>query len=172
MDRALGWLDKLLGRRDERGLVLYEAVVAQAREPHWYLDGAVPDTTDGRFDMVAAVMSVVMLRLETEPAAAGLSAALAERFVDDMDAQLRQGGIGDIVVGKRIGKLMAMLGGRIGAYRDGIEAGTLDEALARNLYRGRPPGPEAVAHVRTGLMTLHERLAALPLAQIEAGALR
>ena len=63
-------------------------MVAKAREPHWYLDGGAPDTLDGRFDMVAAVLAMVMLRIEAEPpgdmAAATLSTDLTERFVDDL----------------------------------------------------------------------------------------
>jgi len=173
--RGLGWINRLLGGSDEAGLPLYEAVVGIGRMTHWYVEGAVPDTVDGRFDTVAAVLSFVLLRLEAEQdadaAAARLSVAVTERFVDDMDAQLRQGGIGDIVVGKRIGKLMAMLGGRLGAYRDGVAAGTLDAALARNLYRGDPPGAGAVAHVRDALLDLRRRLAAVPLARLEEGAL-
>jgi len=167
----LGWIDRLLGKADETALPLYEAVVAVARSPHWYIEGAVPDTTDGRFDMIAAVLTIVLLRLEGEPAAAPLSASVTERFVDDMDAQLRQGGIGDIVVGKRIGKLMAMLGGRLGAYRDGIAAGALDEALVRNLYRGDPPGPDALAHSRDALLSLRAALSRRSLAEIEQGVL-
>jgi cytochrome b pre-mRNA-processing protein 3 len=168
---ALGWINRVWSRRDDTGQPLYAAVVARARAPHWYLNGAVPDTVDGRFDMVAAVLAFVLLRLEGEPAAAALSAAVTERFVDDMDAQLRQGGVGDIMVGKRIGKLMAMLGGRLGAYREGVAGGSLDEALARNLYRGQPPAPGAVAHVGRALLDLRAQLAAMPLARLEEGAL-
>ena len=80
----------------------------------------MPDTVDGRFDMIAAVLAFVLIRLEQDPAAAATSAQVTERFVDDMDGQLRQMGIGDIVVGKHIGRMMSMLGGRIGAYRDGM----------------------------------------------------
>ncbi|HEX8556374.1 MAG TPA: ubiquinol-cytochrome C chaperone family protein [Sphingomonas sp.] len=167
----MGWFDGWLGRRDEAALALYDAVVARAREPHWYLDGAVPDTVDGRFDMVAAVLSLVLLRLETEAAAAPLSAQLTERFVDDMDSQLRQKGIGDVVVGKHMGKMMAMLGGRLGAYRDGIAAGTLGEALVRNLYRGVSPGEAAVAHVERAMLEMRNQLATTPLDAIAAGTL-
>ena len=81
------------------------------------------------------------------PEAATASVRLTERFVTDMDGQLRESGIGDIGVGKHIGKMMAMLGGRLGAYRDGLAAGDLDTALRRNLYRGVEP--EAAACWRT-----------------------
>ena len=152
-------------------LPLYNAVVARARAPHWYLDGGVPDTVDGRFDMIAAVLSFVLLRLEGVPEGAGPSAALAERFVDDMDGQLRQMGIGDIVVGKHIGKMMAMLGGRLGAYREGLARGAIDDALVRNLYRGEAPAPAALAHVRDALLAWHAALAGLPAAQVIEGEL-
>ena len=69
---------------------LYDAVVARGRMPHWYLAGGVPDTLDGRFDMIAAVLAMVMLRVEQDGAGAVPAASLAECFVDDMDGQLRQ----------------------------------------------------------------------------------
>jgi len=166
---GLRWWDRLLGRQDETGLPLYEAAVARARAPHWYIDGAVPDTVDGRFDMIAAVLAFVLLRLEADPAATRLSVAAAERFVDDMDGQIRQAGIGDIVVGKRIGRMMAMLGGRLGAYRDALAAGTLPEALVRNLYRGEAPSAPALTHVEARLLAWHAALADTPLAALERG---
>ena len=52
-------LSRLLGEREPEAAALYDAIVARARLPHWYLDGAVPDTTDGRFDMIAAVLATV-----------------------------------------------------------------------------------------------------------------
>ncbi|RDE05023.1 ubiquinol-cytochrome C chaperone [Sphingomonas aracearum] len=150
---------------------LYDAAVARGREPHWYLQGAVPDTVDGRFDMIAAVLSQVLIRLEREPAAAQLGVSITERFVDDMDGQLRQAGIGDITVGKHIGKMMSALGGRLGAYRQGMADGDLAPALVRNLYRGAAPAPAAVAHVEAGLRALHDALAATPLEALEGGRL-
>lgn len=168
----LAWLRKVRGDKGE-ALALYNWVVTEGRQEHWYVAGAVPDTIDGRFDMIAAVLSTVLLRLEAEPARDGLGAATAarvtERFVDDMDGQLREIGIGDIVVGKHVGRMMSMLGGRLGAYRDGLAAGDLAPALARNLYRGDPPEAAAVAHVAAGLTALAERLAALPVAAIAVG---
>ncbi|MGN6123642.1 MAG: ubiquinol-cytochrome C chaperone family protein, partial [Sphingomonas oligoaromativorans] len=100
---------------------LYASVVAQARLPHWYRDGAVPDTIDGRFDMVSTVLALLLLRLETlgEPARES-SARVTELFISDMDGQLRQRGIGDLVVGKHVGRMMSQLGGRLTAYREGL----------------------------------------------------
>lgn len=168
----MGWLARLRGDRGDEGLPLYTAAVARAREPHWYLEGEVPDTVDGRFDAIAAVLSMVMLRLEREPAGAEPAARLAERFVDDMDAQLRQIGIGDITVGKHIGRMMAALGGRMGAYREALAAGRpLDEALVRNLYRGQAPSPGALSHVSGELLALRDRLAGAPIERLVVGEL-
>ncbi|SOB78928.1 cytochrome b pre-mRNA-processing protein 3 [Sphingomonas guangdongensis] len=147
----MGLIDRLFGRTNDEAAALYAAVVARARAAHWYVDGGVADTIDGRFDMVAAVLSMVLLRLEAEPGATRTGVALAERFVDDMDPQLRQIGIGDLMVGKHIGRMMSMLGGRLGAYREGLASGDLTPALVRNLYREQPPAPQAVAHVRARL---------------------
>lgn len=146
-------------------------MVARAREPHWYVEGAVPDTVDGRFDMIAAVLAFVMLRLEETPEGAAPSAALAERFVDDMDAQVRQLGFGDIVVGKHIGNMMAMLGGRLGAYREGLAGDGIDAALVRNLYRGHAPPAPALAHVSRSLLAFRSALGGVPAPQLIEGML-
>ena len=168
----MGLLDKLFRRDDGQAtLPLYEAVVARAREPHWYVEGRVPDTVDGRFDAVAAVLSVVLVRMEDEPEGGEPAARLAERFVDDMDPQLREMGIGDMTVGRHVGRMMSMLGGRLGAYRDGLAGDGLDAALLRNLYRGQDPGPQALAHVRTELLALRDRLRATPLPELIEGRL-
>ncbi len=170
----MGWLQSLWGRsRDDEWLPLYNAVVLRAREEHWYLAGGVPDTVDGRFDMIAAVLSTVLIRLEAEPDGAGPAARLTEHFVDDMDAQLRQIGIGDITVGKHVGKMMAALGGRLGAYRAAADGSgpPLEDALARNLYRGTPPSPEAAAHVAGALRRLGGALAPMHIGDLRQGVL-
>jgi cytochrome b pre-mRNA-processing protein 3 len=166
----LGWLTKVLRRRDRSAaLPLYDAVVARARAPHWYLEGAVPDTLDGRFDMVAAVLAMVLLRLEDDPDGPEPTARLTERFVDDMDAQVRQIGFGDMVVGKHVGRMMGMLGGRLGVYRDGLAGGDLDAALVRNLYRGAAPGDAALAHTRDALVALRRALDTVAVPELLEG---
>ena len=132
----------------------------------------MPDTVDGRFDMVAAILALVLLRLETAPEAAAPSARLTELFVTDMDGQLREIGIGDIIVGKHIGRMMSMLGGRLGAYRDGLaSSGDLEAALVRNVWRGEAPAPAALAHVATTLRAFAAALAATPVAIVLEGTL-
>jgi len=146
-------------------------VVAEARDPAWYRDGGVPDTIDGRFDMVTAVLSVVLARLEREDAHPQ-AAFITEIFVEDMDGQLRQLGIGDIVVGKHIGKMMSALGGRLSAYRAGLAgAETLEDALTRNLYRGETPGSAALAFAAARMRALAERVDRLALGTLLNGSL-
>ena len=151
---------------------LYRGVVAIARDPDWYRRGGVQDTIDGRFDMVALVLTQVLLRLEDAGGEGQLSADLTERFIADMDGSLRQAGFGDPSVGKRVGDMVAALGGRLGAYRDARgDPARLTAALERNLWRGAPPDAEAVDWTLARIAALAARLAALPVAAIAAGAL-
>jgi cytochrome b pre-mRNA-processing protein 3 len=134
----------------------------------------VPDTLDGRFDMIAGVLTLVLLRLEREtaPDFKQESVWLTELFVDDMDGQLRQIGIGDMIVGKHIGRMMSALGGRLTAYRAAFApGGDLDGALARNLYRGDPPAPEALSHVAEAMNRLRAGLDRLSTGAILSGTL-
>lgn len=165
------FLQRLLGRDDPKaGLMpLYHAVVAEGRQPHWYLQGGVPDTLDGRFDMIVAILAQVLMRLEALGAAQD-SVWLTELFVDDMDGQLRQEGIGDVVVGKHIGRMMSALGGRLAAYRAALTGeDDLEDALRRNLYRGDAPSAEALCHVEGALRARWTRLACLTRDALLAG---
>ena len=169
----MGLIDRLFrGAPPAPTRPLYTAIVETARAPHWYVEGAVPDTIDGRFDMIAATLSIVLLRLERDPAAASASARLTEHFIEDMDAQLREVGIGDVGIGKHVGKMMSMLGGRLGAYREGMAQGAIADALVRNLYRGVAPDAAALAHVEAGLSAFANDIAATPVATLVAGRLR
>lgn len=149
---------------------LYRAIVAKGREPGWYRDGEVPDTLDGRFDMIAAIMSLVLLRLEAEgDAARDPSVLLTEIFIKDMDAELRQLGVGDYVVGKHIGRMMGALGGRLTALRTARAEGSFDQAVARNIFHEAPPSGAALAFVAGGLATFAAALDKAPAADVLAG---
>lgn len=127
---------------------LYLRVVAKAREVHWYEEGGVPDTLDGRFDMVSAILALVLLRMEEIPEAMHDSVHLTEIFVSDMDAQMREAGIGDVVVAKDMGKVMSALGGRIGALRGSIhDDEKLCQAINRNIYESAVVDAVAFDHV-------------------------
>ena len=169
-------LKNLLRRGHDRDDLrpLYGAIIDEARQPGWYRDGGVADSVDGRFEMVSTILAFVLMRLEQLGEAAQLpSAQLAEVFVEDMDGQMREIGIGDVIVGKHIGKMMGTLGGKLGTYREALAEGTsLDEALVRNLYRGDAPDAVALGTVRNGLLALHEALGFVPLETLLAGKLR
>jgi cytochrome b pre-mRNA-processing protein 3 len=129
---------RLFGRNtDDRAPVrpLWHRVVEIAREPQWYAQYGVADTVPGRFDAVTLVLALVILRMEREEELKLLAARLTELFVDDMDGQLRQSGVGDLIVGKHMGKLMMVLGGRMGALRDALAAPEPETALAPVLER-------------------------------------
>ena len=169
------FLQRIFGGARQRAALqpLYRATVAAGRDPLWYRDGRVPDTIDGRFDMVAAVAALVLLRLEAEGAAGREPARLlTELFIDDMDATLRQIGIGDHVVGKHVGRMMGALGGRLaafGAARSG--AGSFDAAARRNIFHDAPPSDAAVALVAQRLEALSRDVDALPVAALLEGRL-
>ena len=166
----MSFLQRIFGERKRRArwAPLYAAIVAAGRDPGWYCEGAVPDTIDGRFDMVAAVTALVLLRLEAlgekgrEP-----SILLTELFIDDMDAALRQIGIGDYVVGKHVGRMMAALGGRLAAFR----AGDFEAATRRNIFHDSPPSDEALAVVVGRLERFAEALDGIGLEALAGGAL-
>lgn len=170
-----GFIAKLFGRADGRDRVraLYAAIVAEARQPAWYLEGGVEDSVSGRYEALAMTFSAVAIRLEAlGDEAQAASVLLTECFVEDIEGQLRQDGVGDVMVGKRVGTLVGGLGGRIGAYRQGLaDPARLDDALARNLYRGETPAAEAMAFARTRLIALHQRIAKRNPDELLAGAL-
>jgi cytochrome b pre-mRNA-processing protein 3 len=119
----------------------YEAIVAAARHPVFYADWGVPDTLDGRFDMISLHAFLVLDRLR------GTEQEFRQKLVDelfaDMDRSLREMGVGDLSVGKKVRKMAEVFYGRLAAY-DKAVAGPPDEiqaALARNVYADAPEGP-------------------------------
>ena len=171
----MSFLGRLLGTsRDprEEWRPLWHEVVRVSREPEWYAQCDVADSIDGRFDMISVVLSLALLRMERDEALAPATAYLTELFVEDMDRQLRETGVGDLMVGKNIGKLMAALGGRLGALRETLatsDDAPLAEALARNVALVGDAAPRALA-ARVRLM--HYELATADAVQLKAGRLR
>jgi cytochrome b pre-mRNA-processing protein 3 len=168
-------LERMFGQKKQREPLqpLYQAVVALARDAFWYREGQVPDTIDGRFDMVAAILALVLIRLEREDEAGGRpSVLLTEVFIDDMEGTLRQIGIGDQVVGNRVSKLMGALGGRLSAFRTAIAAGEgFEPSVTRNVFHDTPPSPEAVALVSARLRAIYAGVERIDFESILKGAL-
>src|SRR4051794_34473623 len=142
-DPALTFFQRLFGPPSDRLALrpLYAAIVAEARDSAWYREGGVPDTVDGRFEMLAALLALVLLRLESEGEEARQdSVRLTETFIDDMEGSLRELGTGDLMVGKRVGKLMGALGGRLASFRESLEDRAAFEAAGgRQGFCGGPP---------------------------------
>lgn len=170
----MSFLSRLLNPPAPPLMGLWTWITQTAREPRFYLRHGVADTVNGRFDMVALVSCLVLLRLE-ELDLRTENALLTERFVDDMDGSLRDIGIGDMVIGKHMGKVLSALGGRLGAYRKAFAPGApeadLAEALLRNVYRGEAPdglAEDLAAEVRA----LRARIAAAPTDALLQGHIR
>lgn len=128
---------RLFGSREWEapGRSLYESVVAQARRPDFYRDLGVPDTVDGRFELVALHGYLLLRRLRAMPEGAGLAQALFDVIFADMDASLREMGAGDLGVGRRVKVMAKGFYGRMAAYDAGLAGeAPLAEALRRNLY--------------------------------------
>ena len=164
-------------RRFERmGFVLYGRVVTAARAPYLYHNLGVPDTLDGRFDLVGLYAFLLVRRLEAEPPAGHhLAQAVFDAMFSDMDVTLRELGVGDLSVGKRVKAMWEAFHGRARAYEAALStpAGPdgddpLAEALARNVWRGRPvsSGPVALARL---VRAEGRHLAAQPLAELGGG---
>ncbi len=130
------------------GFRLYGAAVAAARAPGFYRDLAVPDTLDGRFDLVGLHVFLVIRRLRALPSpGAEMAQAVFDAMFGDMDVNLREMGVGDLSVGKRVRAMWEAFHGRARAYETALDAGdegALAASLARNVWRGSaPPGAAA-----------------------------
>ena len=148
---------------------LWHRTVEVARDPDWYRMCGVADTLEGRYDMVTLILSLMLIRMENEPDIAPCTALLTELFVEDMEGQLREAGIGDPTVGKKIGQYMSSMGGCLGAYRTAIERedrAALGEAVKRNVTLADEDQAEALGE---RLLALHARLRRTSGDQLRAG---
>lgn len=156
-------------RRADTIEALYGAIVAQARHPVFYLEYEVPDTVNGRFEMLLLHVALVVERLASAPEpvrAAGQD--VFDRFCQDMDDILRERGVSDVKVPKEMRRVGAAFYGRQAAYREALareEAEPLLDAVARNVYGG------ASAPASAGRMAAYIRAAALGLHRQEPDAL-
>jgi len=155
MNQILKRLKSLFTQPEPCAARLYAAIVAQARRPAFYRDMGVPDTVMGRFAMVAlhVILAVERLRAQgpqgEDTAAEELWRDLQEVFFSDMDANMREMGVSDLGVPKRMRKLGELYFGQARAYLDALaadDAQALRAALARNIFHDPDaPGAEALA---------------------------
>jgi cytochrome b pre-mRNA-processing protein 3 len=117
---------------------IYGMIVTQAREPMFYRDLGVPDTVNGRFDMLLLHLWLVLRRLKSVEAGTGLSQALFDHFCEDMDDNLRELGVGDLTVPKRMRAFGEAFYGRAAAYDMALaeDREAFAQALCRNILNG------------------------------------
>lgn len=139
---------RLFGHPPEKiaAAAVHRSAVDQARLVPFYADHGVPDTLDGRFEMIILHTFLVLHRLRSLPESQKFSQSLYDVLFGDMDRALREMGTGDLSVGKQVRLMAQGLAGRTKAYQDGLAGtGDLAEALRRNLYGTVSPTDENVA---------------------------
>jgi cytochrome b pre-mRNA-processing protein 3 len=166
----LASLFRRLTAAGEDGAALFAAVTNEARRPHWYVEGEVPDTVDGRFAVLATVAALTIVRLEREgPNGDAASVALTERFIHVMEAEHRELGLGDPTLGRTVRKLVGSLSRRTDLWRlAAAKEGDWTEATRDSLYRnGVSAG--ALTHSAEALSSLWARLERSDLKQLTEG---
>lgn len=151
---------------------LYAAAVGQARLPGFYTDYAVPDSVDGRFDMISIHVFLLLRRLKGGGGdAARVSQALYDVMFEDMDRALREMGAGDLGVGRRVKAMAQAFSGRVAAYDAGMDgdAEALRAALVRNVFRGDPPPDGTLDRLAQYLRDQAAALAAQPIDAVIGG---
>ena len=170
-----------LFRRDPQAATiaaLYGAIVAQARHPAFYLGFGVPDTPEGRFDMIVLHLALVCRRLgrpegSDRALAQALSQGVFDMFCRDMDHNLREMGVGDLTVPKKMQKLGEAFYGRLEVYDGALAASGDDElagALARNVL-GEGAGASAARRLADYVRAAAQGLDAAPIAALADGRL-
>ena len=155
----------------QAGEALYAAAAAQARSPAFYAAMGAPDTLEGRFELYTLHVALLVSRLKGQgPAAAGVSQALFDAYVFSLDDALREMGVGDLSVGKKVKKLAAAFYGRLKGVEQAFEAGAADDSLEALLARTLDPdvAPPLAAYLRDA----RAQLAAQPLDDLLEGAVR
>ena len=152
--------------------MLYDHAVAQARQPAFYAGCGVPDTVDGRFDMISLHVYLLLHRFRSNVEVAGETAqSLFDTMFEDMDHGLREMGAGDLGVGRRVKAMARAFYGRIKAYDAALEEGddALGLALRRNLYRDCEPDAAEVTALAGYVRRETAAIAGRPLAELLAG---
>lgn len=161
------------GRQD--AAALHAAVVARARDPEFYDALAVADTVEGRFEILCLHAFLVLHRLKREgEAAAPLGQAMVDALFLNLDRALREMGVGDLSVGKRMKKLAQAFYGRLEAYEGALAMPTdreLQAVLARNVFVHGEAAPDAAARLAIYIRASVEALGSVDLDDLRRGAL-
>ena len=153
---------------------LYGTIVAQARLPCFYREYGVPDTVNGRFDLLVLHLATVLDRFADEPQLRELGQTLFDHFCTDMDHNLREMGVGDLSVPKHMQRVGKAFYGRAQAYKEGLahnDQRVLSEALERNIYGQETASQAAAARLAAYMRQAVAALRAQPASQVLAGKL-
>lgn len=171
-------LRNLFRRRSHRdaGFLMYGAIVAQSRQPVFFTDLGVEDSFEGRYEMLVLHVFMVLIRLRKEDEGAEeLGQAVFDTMFADLDISLREMGVGDLSIAKRIKKLASAFYGRVGVYDAALRADgndALEQALQRNVFADsegtRPAADKLAAYVQSSLSVLDE----VKLAEVLLGELK
>ncbi len=160
--------DRLFRKTGSPERRLYEQIVAAARHPVPYADWGVADSVDGRFDMIVLHLFLVLERLKGthEP----FRQKLVDEFFADMDRSLREMGVGDVSVGKKVRKMAEAFYGRVAAYDEALAKSPefLIKALERNVFPDGLKDGAADRLVRHAL-AIRQSLTSQSTAQFVAG---
>jgi cytochrome b pre-mRNA-processing protein 3 len=147
----LSFLFRSLTAEPATGTALFAGVTAEARRPHWYVEGRISDTIDGRFAVLATVAALVVVRLEQLGVQGDrIAVAFTERFIDVMESEHRELGLGDPSLGKTVRKLVGSLARRTELWSAAVAGrGDWTEAVRESLYRSAEDsgGLEAAAQL-------------------------
>lgn len=138
---------------------IYGAIVAQSRLPVFYREFAVPDTVESRFDMVLLHLWMVLRRMNATEGGNALSQALFDHFCSDMDDNLREMGVGDLTVPKKMQAFGEAFYGRSKAYDAALgDRAALADAVARNILNDPDPraGDRLAAYVAAAVASLDQ----------------
>ncbi len=167
------WPGRRRSDQERVGFLLYGAAVAAARQPYFYAALGVPDTLDGRFDLLSlfAFLLIERLRAEREPGPA-LAQAVFDAMFSDMDVTLREMGVGDLSVGRKVKAMWEAFHGRSIAYAAALtssDEAALAAAIARNVWRGASPPPGSDAALARLIVAGRAALLRQPLAALAHG---
>ena len=156
------------------GTAPYAAIVAETRRKEYYLGAAVPDTIDGRFAVLSSLLALTDIRLgQGDAAAKAVAPRLTERFIADMDVQMREAGFGDPSLGKQVRMMVGSLASRVERWQQVIDHGAAwDEAVVPSLYRDAPPDEAAIAAGSALLREWWQRLGDASDAELVEGNIR
>ena len=147
----------------------YRSIVAQSRQPVFYAQWGIPDTVTGRFDMISLHLALLLRRLKGEAEAREFAQALVDLFFRDMDRSLRELGVTDLGVPKKVKKMGNIFYGLVEALGHALDSGDVAEVeavLVKNVYGASNPG---AGPLTSHLFAEAEKLAAEPTGTLAAG---